>query len=84
LFEKKREGWSFGAGKFVQCQKVGVKRAICCYRILTIMLNMVNEITVNAFCHEVKFIHLVKGVITACVAASLLGHLPSPPHVNRE
>src|SRR4051794_40249749 len=30
------------------------------------MLNMVNEITVNAFCHEVKFIHLVKGIITAC------------------
>jgi hypothetical protein len=33
---------------------------------------MVNKITVNAFCHEVKFIYLVKGIITVYIAASLL------------
>jgi hypothetical protein len=41
---------------------------------------MVNEITVNAFCHEVKFIHLVKGITTACVAASLLYSGPQATH----
>jgi hypothetical protein len=44
------------------------------------MLSMVNEITVDAFCHEVKFIHLVKGITTACVAASLLYSGPQATH----
>lgn len=38
------------------------------------MLNMVNEIAVDALCYEVRFIHLVEGIVTGYVATFRLGY----------